>query len=238
MRSPQRIGVELPRSASGTRQRTFSVRLHLKGRAFSGETPSNEGPRQLGQSAALSEAPIQGMTQAVRLVMNLAGDTRRFLLRQLPAAIVLHKYFQVPDAIRFALGRLHIDQARENRYLSVDADVRTASGERFVMGRTLRHIGDIFRLRLALAVSMRIDKLIGEVALESGLVLFDRSLPPAFGGLADTVGRVHGEKGSGAGNHQREYSFHHYFSLLPQDFQRHLNHSPGLGGADLTETRR
>src|SRR6266436_525368 len=70
MRSPQRMGVELPRSASGIRQRTFSVRLHFSGRAFSGETPSKEGPRQLGQSKAFSPAVRQGRAQSVRLVMK------------------------------------------------------------------------------------------------------------------------------------------------------------------------
>jgi len=70
MRSPQIMGVELPRSVSGTRQRTFSVRLHFSGRAFSGETPSKEGPRQLGQSKAFSPAVRQGRAQSVRLVMK------------------------------------------------------------------------------------------------------------------------------------------------------------------------
>jgi hypothetical protein len=53
---------------------------------------------------------------------------------------------------------------------------------------------------------MRVDKLIGEETLESGLVLFDRSLPPAFSGLADAIGRVYGEQESGTGYHQQEQS--------------------------------
>ena len=49
MRSPQTMGVELPASGSGTRQRTFSSLLHFTGRFFSVEMPSAFAPRQAGQ---------------------------------------------------------------------------------------------------------------------------------------------------------------------------------------------
>ena len=52
MRSPQTMGVELPGSGSGMRQRTFSVLLQFKGRFFSVEMPSAFAPRQAGQLAA------------------------------------------------------------------------------------------------------------------------------------------------------------------------------------------
>ncbi len=46
------MGVELPRSGSFTRQRTFSVGLQRSGRFDSLETPTPAGPRQFGQFSA------------------------------------------------------------------------------------------------------------------------------------------------------------------------------------------
>src|ERR1044071_4376266 len=52
MRSPQTIGVEVPRPASGVFQAMFFSALHSTGTFFSGEMPSAEGPRHCGQFAA------------------------------------------------------------------------------------------------------------------------------------------------------------------------------------------
>src|ERR1043166_2665897 len=54
-RSPQTMGVELPRSGKDVLQRTFSVALHRVGRFFSKETPVPCGPRHCGQLSAGSE---------------------------------------------------------------------------------------------------------------------------------------------------------------------------------------
>src|SRR5262249_29792311 len=48
----QTIGVELPRSGSVTRQRTFSFVLHRKGRLASRQIPLPFAPRQAGQLSA------------------------------------------------------------------------------------------------------------------------------------------------------------------------------------------
>src|SRR5690349_18648893 len=51
------MGEEFPGPGKGTRQRTFSVLLHLSGSIFSDETPEPCGPRQAGQfSAAVGSA--------------------------------------------------------------------------------------------------------------------------------------------------------------------------------------
>src|SRR5688572_7690848 len=54
-RSPQTIGVELPRSGNGTRQATFSFVLQRSGRFFSLATPLPPGPRKPGQFAAQAD---------------------------------------------------------------------------------------------------------------------------------------------------------------------------------------
>src|SRR5262245_58616751 len=50
-RSPQTIGVELPRSGKGVFQRTFSVAVQRIGKFFSDETPVPVGPRHAVQLA-------------------------------------------------------------------------------------------------------------------------------------------------------------------------------------------
>ena len=52
MRFPHITGVELPRSGSGARQRTFSLVLQRSGKAVSVETPVPCGPRHAGQFPA------------------------------------------------------------------------------------------------------------------------------------------------------------------------------------------
>src|SRR5712692_8062433 len=84
-----------------------------------------------------------------------ATDPHRFLLSQLPRALVLHIYFQSADAIRLGLRRLHVNQAGENGNLNIEADVRTAFGEGFVMRRALRHLSDVLHFTLPLAVAVR-----------------------------------------------------------------------------------
>src|SRR5206468_8857436 len=54
-RCPQTMGVELPRSGNGTRQRTLSLVLQCSGRFFSEQTPVPCGPRQAGQFSAETE---------------------------------------------------------------------------------------------------------------------------------------------------------------------------------------
>src|ERR1041384_1736919 len=51
-RLPQTMGVELPRSGSGVRQRTFSLVVQCVGRPFSEQTPMPAGPRHWGQFSA------------------------------------------------------------------------------------------------------------------------------------------------------------------------------------------
>ena len=56
-RSPQTIGDDVPRPASGARQAMFCFALHVVGRRASGDTPELDGPRHCGQfCAAISEA--------------------------------------------------------------------------------------------------------------------------------------------------------------------------------------
>src|SRR5262245_45716828 len=52
IRSLQTIGVELPRSGSATRQRTFSFVLQRKGRFVSRQIPLPSAPRHAGQLSA------------------------------------------------------------------------------------------------------------------------------------------------------------------------------------------
>ena len=58
MRSPQTIGVELPRSGSGTRQRTFSFVVQCSGKFFSVQTPVPKGPRHADQLSARAQIDI------------------------------------------------------------------------------------------------------------------------------------------------------------------------------------
>src|SRR5688572_22683743 len=64
-RSPQTIGVELPRSGTGTRQATFSFVLQRSGRFFSLATPLPPGPRKPGQFAAHADVISAHQSQAM-----------------------------------------------------------------------------------------------------------------------------------------------------------------------------
>src|SRR5260221_4214700 len=61
-RSPQTIGEELPGPGNSTRQRTFSLLLHLSGRFSSNETPLPSGPRQFGQLLVNAGTVIEMVT--------------------------------------------------------------------------------------------------------------------------------------------------------------------------------
>ena len=51
------MGVELPRSGSGTFQATFSLLLQVVGSPFSAHVPSPRGPRHWGQFSAWATTP-------------------------------------------------------------------------------------------------------------------------------------------------------------------------------------
>jgi hypothetical protein len=73
-RFPQMIGVELPRSGSATRQRTFSFVLQRKGNLVSRQIPLPSAPRHAGQfsaSAANVEAAINRVAVACVLSTEL-----------------------------------------------------------------------------------------------------------------------------------------------------------------------
>src|SRR5205807_1270772 len=91
---------------------------------------------------------------------------------------------------------------------AVEPDIGDAFGEGFVMGRALGDLRDVLRLALPFAVSVGVDKVVRQVTLERGRVLFDGPLPPALGGLTDSLGRVRGEYRDGHGEQQHETSSH------------------------------
>src|SRR5205823_5783723 len=65
-RFPQITGVELPRSGSGTRQRTFWLVSQCKGSDVSEEIPWPVGPRQPGQFAPAAETGRRAVASSQR----------------------------------------------------------------------------------------------------------------------------------------------------------------------------
>src|SRR5436190_17294407 len=65
-RSPQTMGDEFPRPGRSTRQRTFSLVPHLRGKLFSVETPVPSGPRQPGQLLAEAVSGIERIDKVAR----------------------------------------------------------------------------------------------------------------------------------------------------------------------------
>src|SRR5215510_2752161 len=65
-RSPQTIGVELPRLGNGVFHRIFFELFHSLGRFFSDATPFASGPRQAGQLAPSAVAAVQADNDRTR----------------------------------------------------------------------------------------------------------------------------------------------------------------------------
>src|SRR5262245_14308965 len=77
IRSFQTIGVELPRSGSATRQRTFSFVLQRKGRFASRQIPLPSAPRHAGQlPASAVELRSETDTTAAAHVLSIEGCIR------------------------------------------------------------------------------------------------------------------------------------------------------------------
>ena len=79
-RSPQTMGEEVPRPASGARQARFSLAPHVVGRPASCDTPRLDGPRHCGQFSAASSAPdrtsVASQTAEVRWIEKAARRMR------------------------------------------------------------------------------------------------------------------------------------------------------------------
>src|SRR4030095_5803959 len=77
IRSFQTIGVELPRSGSATRQRTFSFVLQRKGRFVSRQIPLPSAPRHAGQlPASAAELRSETDTMAAGYVLSIGRYVR------------------------------------------------------------------------------------------------------------------------------------------------------------------
>ena len=72
-RLSQTMGVELPRSGSGMRQRTFWFVPHRSGRSWAGAIPFPEGPRHAGQLAANAGMADKASSPAAEPIHRMAS---------------------------------------------------------------------------------------------------------------------------------------------------------------------
>src|SRR5204863_114167 len=115
---------------------------------------------------------------------RLRYQTRRLMCGHLPLPVILRVNLQCADAKTLPARHLDVAVGCEHRRFSVEPDLQVAEGERLIPGRALGDGRDVFIFRLKLASCVRVLKIGGEEALQSGRVLFDRSPRPALGSLA------------------------------------------------------
>src|SRR3982750_342184 len=99
----------------------------------------------------------------------------------LPLSIALVIHLQRAHTERILPWHLHVDEAGEYRDLAVNLDLHVAESERLIVRRPFGGGGDILFASLRLASGMRVLKIFGHEALQSGGVLLDSGGSPAVG---------------------------------------------------------
>src|SRR5687768_12973998 len=91
--SRQTIGVELPRSGNGVRQRTFSLVPQRKGSLESRATPVPSGPRHAGQFA---QADVENNTKATKAFITKLTHGQRLEFRFVRFSLVAYGIRFIP----------------------------------------------------------------------------------------------------------------------------------------------